>query len=211
MNITTTNNKETIIDDISKEIDAIEDTLPDEVLDVSEPIAETTQETEVLPEQPETPEQLESLTEEIPEEEQPIKHKPVTWMTQLYAVDAIEDIYDRAGLTMILLGESARGMKDNDDPFHYTEDTFHVALRLSDKAHFERTIHGMADAWREKPNYHDNGLDFERNGVKVVVEYVDQVAQPYFNFPDKRLYQLRDLALPNPYPYLEYIEGYDRK
>lgn len=210
MNITTTD-----INDITKEIDELESTIPDEEVDVSTPIEQSNTLAEEPIEELEPKTENEQLREikdaviEVLTEETPQEVKPIDWTTQLYAVDAIEDIYDRAYITMILLGESARGMYDNNDPFHYTPDHLHVALRNSDKAHFDRTLHGMGDAWREQPVYEDNTMSFERNGVKIVVETVDNVALPYFNNPDKRLFQLRDLALPNPYP--AYIKEYDNQ
>jgi len=193
MNITTTD----ITEDISKEINEIEKELPDEVLNVDKPIDKPTKKTKAS--QP--VEKIDTLTE-TPKE-------PITWMSQLFTMDIIEDVFDRAGLTMILLGESARGMADADNPFLYSPDKFHVALRNNDRAHFERTLHSMADAWREKVTYEDDHLEFERNGVKIIVEYVDQTAAPYYNFPDKRLYQLREVALPNPYP--AYIQEFNNK
>lgn len=206
MNITTTEPKEIKMDDISKEIDQLEEGLPDEELDVTKPIGESGEKTETPAVQEEKIEEVESLAEDIQVDTEPVV---IPWMTQLTTLDIVEDVFDRAGLTMILLGESARGMKDFDDPFHYSDDALHVALRLNDKEHFDRTIHGMADAWREEVTYEEGYLEFTKDGIKITVEYVDQSVLPYFNFPDKRLWNLREVALPNPYP--AYIGGFDSK
>lgn len=213
----TTNNDN--IDDITKEIDAIEATIPDENIDTSkaveieftgeivgkdEPIEKIEEEAEVLPDQPEVVEEVETPTEPVQKDD-----KPIDFMTQLTAFDVIEDLFDRAGLVMILLGDSAKGMREHDNPFYYTPDIVHVALRDNDKEHFKRVIHSMADAWRESVTYEDHYMTFTKYGVKIIVEYVDQAKYPYFNFPDRRLWNLREVALPNPYP--AYVEEFIAK
>lgn len=202
------------IEDITSEIDSIEDSIPDDELDVSSPLIDTTEQPvsqnsdseEVLPEQPEVPVEAETPTEEIPSEDRPIE---IGFMEQLGGIDIVEDIYDRAGITMILLGESARGLHDFENPFHYVSDRIHVALRNNDRAHFERTIHAMGDAWRIPFEYTDDYFEFKVGPITVTVEYVDQVDKPFYNFPDNRFWQVREMALPNPYS--DYIEDYDNK
>lgn len=219
MNITTTN------DDIQKEIEAIEATIPDEELDTSkaieieftgsihgndEPVAKDTPKLKVPSDKLEVTEEDQTPTEEVED-----TLEPIGFMDQLAGLDVIEDIFDRAGLVMILLGDSAKGLREHDNPFFYSEDIVHVALRDNDKEHFMRIIHGMADAWREVVTYEEGYLTFNKQSpyskrsVKVIVEYVDQKTYPFFNFPDKRLWQLRDVALPNPYP--AYVEEFIAK
>jgi hypothetical protein len=174
------------LDDITDEINALVDELPDTVesIEVSEPIEDEDVEIE---------DTGEDWTTDTP--------ITIGWAEQLKALDITEDIYDRAGMTMVLLGDSARGMKEHDNPFHYTSD-LHVALRVNDFVGFNESV---------VRSYMPSGAKFKKDsitfttleGVNVTISIVDQVKYPFFSFPDKKLYVNRDVALPNPYN--EYI------
>lgn len=126
--------------------------------------------------------------------------KPLTHEDLLKALDLAEDVYDRAGVTMILLGDNAKGMYDKDNVFEYTED-LHVAIRNNDyhgynKMVFDTYLPSYAEWFDDDGFIHVLTVE----GVNVYFEFVDNKEFPYFDMPDKKQYIRRAVAIPNPFP-----------
>lgn len=159
------------------------------------PIAEETEEEETPQPQEEHTEDTEG--EHIEEVEPIAPTARLTHIELLKALDVAEDVYDRAGLTMILLGDSAKGMKDRGNVFEYTDD-IHVAIRKNDyhgynKMVFDSYIPKEAEVFEDFIHY------VTPEGANIYFEFVDQKENAYFNMPDKQLYIGREVALPNPF------------
>lgn len=124
---------------------------------------------------------------------------PLTHADLLKALDMAEDIYDRAGVTMIVLSDNAKGMQDRDNVFEYTDD-LHVAIRNNDyhgynKMVFDTYLPSYAE-W-----FDDDGFIhvLTPEGVNIYFEFVDNKKYPFFDMPDKKQYIRREVALPNPF------------
>lgn len=155
---------------------------------------------ESTPEPEEVPEAQDSnhSEDELPEEES----KPTTEQL-LKALDFVEDVFNRAAANFVVLGETAKGLYLDNDPFAYST-TINIGVRKGIYQGFSKTT---IETFMPQPlEVSDDHMIYEIEGCDVVLELVDDL--PWFKDVDSKAYMGRIYAIPNPFTTLPAPKGY---